>query len=414
MEIKIRPSSAGKWVPCPGSATLEQGRPEGDTSAADEGTVAHWIFSLLLTGQGAKVPGFGKKFYVLNKEVTPADDNGDYTAPVITFTQEMFDHVSQYVVDVQNETANQQFIEQKFDMSGLLGYDDAVGTPDCVQLFDDRIVIHDLKYGMRRVDAEGNLQLACYAWAVYEAFQEEFLLEEPRFTLAIHQPRLNVVDIVDYSLEEMMALWNTISIAAYNTEHAPTTKAGPHCHKHYCKAQAVCPAFQAHVLEDMPAEITEDIHKLEASSVGGNNAAMLSTKLSKVEAIRAWCDAIESEAYTLAVERGESIPGFKVVEGRQGNRKWCSEEEVTEVLKSMRIKHEVMYDYKLASPTSLEKQFKAGAIGPRQWPKLKDMIVRSEGSLKLVVESDKRPTVQVMPILEDMPDFEDDLLGEVL
>ncbi|MEQ1742740.1 MAG: DUF2800 domain-containing protein, partial [Candidatus Nitrotoga sp.] len=92
-----------------------------------------------------------------------------------------------------------------------------------------------------------------------------------------------------------------------------------------------------------------------------------------------------------------------------------SDEEVTELLKSMRIKHDVMYDYKLASPTTLEKQLKAGAIGPRQWPKLQDMIVRSEGSLKLVVESDKRPAVQVMPALDDMPDLNenDDLLGEV-
>lgn len=407
--IKIRPSSAGKWVPCPGSATLEQGRQEGDTSAADEGTVAHWIASLLLTGRGDQVPGFGKKFYVLNKEVTPADDNGDYTAPVITFTQEMFDHVTRYVQEVKNATANQVFIEQPFDMSGLLGYDDAIGTPDCVQLFDDRIVIHDLKYGMKPVNAEGNLQLACYAWAVYEAFQDDYMLEEPRFTLVIHQPRLRTVDIMDYSLQDMMTMWNTISLAAYNTKHAPTTQAGPHCYQYYCKAQAICPAFQAYVLEDMPSDITADIDE-------GTSNDVLAEKLSKIEAIRKWCDAIEQEAYTLAVERGESIPGFKVVEGKAGNRKWVDETEVTELLKSMRIKHEVMYDYKLASPTSLEKQFKAGAIGPRQWPKLKDMIVRSEGSLKLVVESDKRPAVQVMPALDDMPDLQsenDDLLGEV-
>ena len=408
-EIKIRPSSAGKWVPCPGSATMEHGRPEGDTSAADEGTVAHWIAAMLLNGQGPYMPNFGTKYYVLNKEVTPADDNGDYTAPVITFTQEMFDHVTKYVQEVGNNTANQVFIEQPFDMSGLLGYDDAIGTPDCVQLFDDRIVIHDLKYGMKPVSAEGNLQLACYAYAVYEAFQDDYMLEEPRFTLVIHQPRLRTVDIMDYSLQDMMTMWNTISRAAYNTKHAPTTQAGPHCHTHYCKAQAICPAFQAYVLEDMPSDITADIDE-------GTSNEELSKKLSKIEAIRKWCDAIEQEAYTLAVERGESIPGFKVVEGKAGNRKWSSDEEVTELLKSMRIKHEVMYDYKLASPTSLEKQFKAGAIGPRQWPKLKDMIVRSEGSLKLVVESDKRPAVQVMPMLDDMPDLQsenDDLLGEV-
>jgi len=421
--IKIRPSSAGKWVPCPGSATLEQGRQEGDTSAADEGTVAHWIAALLLTGRGDQVPGFGKKFYVLNKEVTPADDNGDYTAPVITFTQEMFDHVFKYYSAIRETIANQTFIEQPFDMSGLLGYDDAIGTPDCVQMFDDRIVVHDLKYGMKPVSAEGNLQLACYAWAVYEAFQDDYILEEPRFTLVIHQPRLRTVDIMDYSLTDMQALWGKISIAAYNTKHAPTTQAGPHCYQYYCKAQAICPAFQAYVLEDMPSELTKPIYDTEDAAQeaimlneGDRSNDVLAEKLSKIEAIRKWCDAIEQEAYTLAVERGERIPGFKVVEGKAGNRKWSSDEEVTEVLKSMRIKHEVMYDYKLASPTSLEKQFKAGAIGPRQWPKLQDMIVRSEGSLKLVAESDKRPAVQVMPMLDDMPDLQsenDDLLGEV-
>lgn len=413
--VKLRPSAAHKWVNCHGSVRMEEGRPQGDTSAADEGTVAHWIAAKVLTSQS--VPEFDTQWQVVDSEVYPAV--ADFPEPIITFTEEMLEHVMKYVDAVQLGTQNGDhvIIETEVDLSGLLG-EGAAGTPDFMRVRGGCIEIHDLKYGYTPIDAAGNLQLACYAYGAYQAYGQA---KAPRFTLAIHQPRLNSVDIVDYSFDDMLSLWSTIGKATMsaNSKNAPLT-AGAWCHKHYCKAQAVCPAYQEYVLEDMPDELTDSI--VVGDAIIGNEVTrsredaenvMLSSKLSKIEAIRKWCDAIESEAYRLAVEEGKRIPGYKVVEGRGGNRKWRDDKEAEELMRTMRIKHEHMYKYSVVSPTQAEKLAKAGSIGKRQWPRLKNLITRADGKLQLVAESDKRPAVDVKPLLEDMPiepEFVDDLI----
>jgi hypothetical protein len=73
-------------------------------------------------------------------------------------------------------------------------------------------------------------------------------------------------------------------------------------------------------------------------------------------------------------------------------------------LKAMRIKHAQMYDYKLASPTSIEKLVKADEIGPRQWTKIQALITQSEGKPSVAPESDKRPAL--VPSA-DVSDFDD-------
>lgn len=402
--VKLRPSASHKWVNCPGSVRMEAGRPEGDTSAADEGTVAHWIAAKVLTGE--PVPEFGTRWQVVDSEVYPA--LAEMPEPIITFTEEMLEHVMKYVDAINVEGTNQVLhIEQTVNLAGILG-DGSSGTPDLVKVFKDRIEIHDLKYGYSPVDAAENWQLACYAYGAYQKYGQA---KAPRFTLAIHQPRLNLLDIVDYSFEDMLKLWTAIKESAESAQRENAAlEAGQWCHKHYCKAQAVCPAYQAYVLDDMPSELTDDIVTLDDSPREELSNEDLSTKLSKIEAIRKWCDAIEAEAYRLAVEDGKRIPGFKVVEGRGGNRKWRDEKEAEELMRTMRIKHDHMYKYAVISPTQAEKLAKEGSIGKRQWPRLADLITRADGKLQLVPESDKRQAVDVKPLLSDIPELEDDLI----
>lgn len=403
--VKLRPSAAHKWVNCPGSVRMEAGRPEGGTSAADEGTVAHWIAAKVLTGE--PVPEFGTRWQVVDSEVYPALD--EMPEPIITFTEEMLEHVMKYVDAVNAAVGNGDhvIIETQVDLFGILG-EGASGTPDLMIIREGRIEIHDLKYGYSQVDAAENWQLACYAYGAYQKYGQA---KAPRFTLAIHQPRLNLLDIVDYSFDDMLKLWAAIKESADNAQQENATlEAGQWCHKHYCKAQAVCGAYQAYVLDDMPDELTKDIVTLDDLPEEGLSNEDLSAKLGKIEAIRKWCDAIEAEAYRLAVEDGKRIPGFKVVEGRGGNRKWRDEKEAEELMRTMRIKHEHMYKYAVISPTQAEKLAKEGSIGKRQWPRLADLITRADGKLQLVPESDKRQAVDVKPLLSDIPELEDDLI----
>jgi hypothetical protein len=99
---------------------------------------------------------------------------------------------------------------------------------------------------------------------------------------------------------------------------------------------------------------------------------------------------------------GEPVSGWKLVQGKRGNRAWTSKEEAEATLKAMRIKHEDMYDYAVISPTSADKLAKAEIIGPRQWPKLQALITQSEGKPSVAPASDKREAL----VLRTANDFE--------
>ena len=125
----------------------------------------------------------------------------------------------------------------------------------------------------------------------------------------------------------------------------------------------------------------------------------LAAMMAKADMIEDWITAVRAE-----VERrllaGAAVRGYKLVQGRQGNRAWANVEEAEAQLKAMRLKVEQMYDLSLISPTSAEKLATAPdpAIGPRQWKKLQAIITRSPGKLHVAPVSDKRPAVSVAPV----------------
>ncbi|MRT32374.1 DUF2800 domain-containing protein, partial [Xylella fastidiosa subsp. multiplex] len=67
---------------------------------------------------------------------------------------------------------------------------------------------------------------------------------------------------------------------------------------------------------------------------------------------------------------GQPVPGYKVVQGRQGARRWADMTAAEAMLKQLRLKFKDMYDVSLISPTTAEKLHQAGVIGDRQWRKL--------------------------------------------
>jgi len=129
--------------------------------------------------------------------------------------------------------------------------------------------------------------------------------------------------------------------------------------------------------------------------------------MGKADLIEGWVKSIRAE-----VERrllaGTSVAGYKLVQGKRGNRKWADEVEAEETLKAMRVKHDQMYNYTVISPVSAEKLAKSGDIGPRQWTKLQESITQAEGKPSVAPQSDKRPQLAVS---SDTSDF-NDVTGE--
>jgi hypothetical protein len=178
----------------------------------------------------------------------------------------------------------------------------------------------------------------------------------------------------------------------------------------FCRAKATCPALRNEVASTTtfstpatPEEFADSEVEVAAETMRAADEAWLAACLDKADLIEDWCKAIRAE-----VERrllaGDGVPGYKLVQGKKGNRAWDKPAEVEALLKTMRLKEAEMYDFKLISPTTAEKLAKAGTIGPRQWPKLQSLITQSEGKPHVAPATDSRPALVVTPVVDDFTD----------
>lgn len=126
-----------------------------------------------------------------------------------------------------------------------------------------------------------------------------------------------------------------------------------------------------------------------------------------IDLVEGWAKAVRAELERRMLAGGE-VPGFKLVKGREGIRKFADADEAEALMKSMRLKQDVMYDWTLISPTTAEKLAADGVIGKKQWPKLQALIVRSEAGLSVAPAADKRPAVAIIPVADDFEALPDE------
>lgn len=83
---------------------------------------------------------------------------------------------------------------------------------------------------------------------------------------------------------------------------------------------------------------------------------------------------------------GEELPGYKLVEGKLGNRKWKDEAEVAATLANL-YPMDQFTETRLLSPSQMDK-----AIGKKKVAELlEDLIDRAPGAPTIAPETDKRP-----------------------
>jgi hypothetical protein len=248
---------------------------------------------------------------------------------------------------------------------------------------------------------ESNPQLNLYGLAALRWFS--VMTEFKTVRTVIHQPRLNHVSERVQTVDQMedFALEVVGAAAATTLPNAPLVPTTKGCR--WCKAKSTCPAIAEAATEMFEAVRPDDVATDD-----------LSVAMSKVELIEGWCKSIRAETEKRLLD-GRAVAGWKLVQGKRGNRAWADAEAAEAWLKA-RLKLDELYDFKLASPTTITKRLadwvdadgeaRKPVLGPRQRKELETMITQSEGKPSVAPESDKRPAIvadEFSPVSQ--PDF---------
>ncbi|HPO94026.1 MAG TPA: DUF2800 domain-containing protein, partial [Phycisphaerales bacterium] len=279
------------------------------------------------------------------------------------------------------------FTEQRLSIEHVTGEPGATGTSDAVIVIPRAaacdLVVRDLKYGQGvGVNAKGNSQLLIYASAALETFALAYGFSDDSVVyMEIDQPRRSHLSTWSITVADLRAHVAKIGRAAAVALATPATgkrAAGDWCK--FCPARAECEERVRFVAGSMIEGLT-NLDEIPAQP----DRSKLGFYLSRVQAIRDWCSAVEQEAHD-ALVRGEKVDGYKLVLGRQGDRKWTDPDAAGTFVISHGVPREKVYESKLRSPAQVEKLLPKEAR-----PLLAPLITRSPGSPTVAPESDPRP-----------------------
>jgi len=402
----LSPSGASRWMACPGSVVLEEPFPDEDSVFAAEGTAAHIIASRCLVEHTSARAYLGETLKISDRWSFVVDTPlAGYVDDYVKLVREM----------AEGKTL---LVEQRVPIGHITGEPGAGGTSDAI-IIDAKnrhITVIDLKYGVGvAVGAQENPQLQLYALGAIRLC--ETLAEFDSASMVIHQPRLNSVSQwEDVPVSELERFAEAVAAAGDTTREAQRRHAdagvdtadwaAAYLHPDekackWCKAKATCPALTDLVIETTGAATAADFADFVPEKPGkqtGDN--YLAIAMGKVALVEQWCKAVRAEVERRLVA-GEKLDGWKLVEGKQGNRVWTSEPEAEQVLKKLRLKTDEMWERKLITPTGAEKLLKKDR--PKQWTALQDIITRAAGKLSVAPATDPRPAL--VPAIATAEDF---------
>lgn len=406
VHAELGASVAGRWMNCPGSIRLGRDLPQApQTFYAAEGSRAHALAEICLR---PPAPAF---------HVAP----GDYIGRVIEggeVDEDMAANVAVYVNFVRDIIrrcwSGEWWIERAFDLAALNPPDHMFGTADFVgyERSIRRLHVADLKYGQGvLVQVRGNKQLRYYALGALLSIDltqmpvddVEITIVQPRMLHpdgVIRSEVLTVAELMEFAVELMDAA------RATQDPDAPLV-AGDHCK--FCPAAGLCPAQREHALAVAQHEFAIEGNDFVPPAPETIPIEQLAAMARKFHILRDWMS--DSEAVLRAkLERGEEVPGYKLVEKRP-IRRWTDEFQVENLLVNAGHENDEIFDMDLKSPAQIEK-----LLGKKKFRELVSTLVEKKSSgYNMAPDTDPRPAIappaaidRLLPAGEDRHDDSED------
>lgn len=299
---KRSPSSAHRWLACPGSAEAEAQYEDRVNEYAAWGTYAHEISEncLLLglspkdfLGQSKKVDGFR---FVVNDEMVECCDT--YVNAIRTSWG-------------QRHKPTNAWLERKVRVN-----DECWGTADHILRAPDWVGVDDLKSGFITVEATA-VQLRIYGVGALRDLEviSAGAVDAETVRTRIIQPRAihedGPIREHTWTVEELDRWTDEVLIPGIKATYEPDAPfiAGDHCK--YCEHQANCPAFAA------ASKITE-------GTIGALSNQELGEQLDAIPLMKERIKALETEGLK-RVSKGAVVPGkagaYKAIKGKK-HRTW--------------------------------------------------------------------------------------------
>lgn len=377
-------SSAHRWLACTAAPHFEENFPDGTSTYAEEGTLAHAICELYAR----------KKFTIMTTRKFNADLKKLQAQPL--YQEEMLRTAEAYVEYLTEKamsyTATPHVaMEVKVDLTEYIP--DGFGTCDCIMVGGDTLHITDYKHGKGvSVSAVENPQMRLYALGALRLYRAVYGDQIKKVSMGICQPRLSEAASEDaLTVEELLAWGESIKPIAKEAFEGPGTFCpGDHCR--FCKGKAQCRARAAHFAGFDDYTGIEFAGKLDEKTLAERVAegtpvlsdADVADLLVRAAGLVAWYKDLEEYA-TGALLAGGEIPGFKLVEGRS-NRAFSDTDEAIKALIAAGYDEAMIYDRKPKTLTELEK-----LLGKKTFVELlSSFIVKPKGKPTLAPASDKR------------------------
>lgn len=426
----LSPSGSKKWLGCSASLLCEKDIPNESGQAAINGTAMHAVSEDLLNrhikGEATVTAAHYKGVYVLNEGKGPIKAvAGKPPAGAVLINDEFVTMVERYTDYALGVIFAAEYvkIEMRAELTKLLhpGYVANFGKADCVTADGEEVIfktnsqhiktfgtadlvaviprtdgtfmlfVGDLKTGRHAVEAKENKQLMLYALAILAKLRRLYDITLVR--LAIFQPYCggpSEWDITPEGLDIFRKFASKRAIEALDVYYGgkknlkashfrPSADACQWCRfNEKCNARTKA-AIQTGGTTATDADLGDDNHEMTPEE--------LKAAYEKLPELRQHIATIE-KAMHAALLSGVAVPGYKLVTGNEGNRKWSDAEKVTEMLEGARIKRDMMFKESLISPTDAEKVFKTEK--PRIWRRLEKLIERAPGKPTIAAADDPR------------------------